>query len=375
MNSENGFTLPEALLSTVLLLIVSFESINLFYKVIELQKQGQKHLGLITSRNRILSLVVDEKGWSEIVKDSANVEMSCWLNQNDFNATNRDCYNKEQSLKLKYLNGEEAYNSQIAQNGLSYNGENCNDFKDEPEVINKQCPVRLEMKWKSVCEASPCENPLMKVEGNLKYRSDDRVIPNLKLFQFKYYRSKVFCPLQAESTNIDLVNNGVLITPTTVVSTATGINPNTGKARNNVELYPCQWVSIKFNEEVVTSQASLPPPLLISDANNTSVLCLANASGSCEFIWRRTGLDYHLYHNATLVAQKPAFLSLSASVELEFQVVNGLVRFCTDGSCHMFYDQKLVGPFRVHFEPSNSDYSGGFSNISIKTNKSLNYFN
>lgn len=375
MKNTKGFSLIEALLSAVVLLIVVFESMNLLYKVTDLQKMHEKQLGLIASRNKILSLLMDERGWSEIVQDTDNSEFSCWLSQNSAVAMARDCNGKNQVLKLKWINGDIAYNAQDTKNGLTYTGENCNDFKDEPDPINKACPARVNLSWQAICSGVNCENPLLKIDADLKFRANDRVAPNTEAYRIRYLRSKVFCPTQALSSNLELVNAGVTFNSTSVVSNASGATPNSGMVRNNVDLYPCQLVRVNFEEQLVTTQAGLPNPLLMADANNTSSVCLAPPGGACEFIWRRTGTSYQLFHQATLVSSMPASVTFVPTTKLEFQVVNGLVRFCVDGHCHMFFDQKLVGPFRVYFEPSNSSYSGGFMNINITTSKSLTYSN
>lgn len=370
---KNGFTLIEALISSFIVVVVIFESMMLFYKIIELQKYNEKQLGLIASRNKLLSLVVDERGWGDIVQDASNTEFSCWINQGSATASDRNCFGKNQSLKLKWIDGVTAYDPQNTSSGLTYNGDNCSSFASAPNPINKSCPVRFDVKWSPICVASPCENPPLKIEGDLIFRADDRVIPNIAPYKFRFIRSNVFCPTQAASNNTVIVTAGVNITPTSVISTATGLAANTGKASNNVDLFPCQSVRIRFNEQVVTSQAGLPVPLLMTDANNTSSVCLGPPGGACDYQWRRTGTDYQLLYQGAVVGQKPASIALDPTTDLEFQVINGLVRFCANDVCHMFFNQKLVGPFRIYLEPSNADYSGGIRNITVLVSKTLSY--
>ncbi len=389
LGNKRGLTLVEALVGNILILIVLVSSLTIFKSILEGQKDVDAYLDYIVARNQIVNQIIDDRGWSYIVQSALNSStggggLSCYLLQDQQAVGSRDCRNSVakngQLLNIYNIRNELIYDFQNAKTGLTPKGRACTTYaaSGSGSSPDPNCALKLNLRATSVCPAAGnCVNPPLQLVGDFEYNSgNNQKVPPLGILNFKFIKAGFYCPTQAPVTISNI--GGATITAGKQVTS----NQNTAFAPSdygstNPSLMPCREVDINF---LVDYPASAPVGYSLSDAGNLSKVCLVETStGVCfyEFRLRYNGTNYiyELFYKGALQWTMPTWLALSPnSTQFEFLIQNGMVKFCVNGKCYHYFEQKLEFPFDVWFTPLNIPYSSampnpssGLNNITILT--------
>lgn len=376
--NNSGLTIVESLVGLALLSIVMSSSLAIMKDIYIWQKRVEISLDYSSLRTQVMNQISDYRSWPNNVLAAGNTQLGCYKNQNTTTASDRNCSTLNGAIDIYDYSNQKTYDFQNASFGFSLTGEPCTTFNPVAGSGDPNCPLKINLTAKSLCANADCVNPLLKISGQFVYNGN-KDYSNIRVsnMDFTVYKSNIYCPAQPTPIALNTFLTVNLIGANQVVSTVAGKNSSAGYAESSVNLVPCRNVSIKFNNDLA---ASVPGGLTLADAENTSNVCLYDPdSGKCvftsEYTYDSVGsvYTYKLSYDPpsgtkSSVAQKPSWLTISGTSQAEFQVVNGLVKFCIDGQCLHYFEGKLDFPFKVRFQPAGSDYSpNGINSISITT--------
>lgn len=370
LKSKNGFTLVEVMVGMGVLIIAMISGLVVLEMVEKNMKATEDSLGYVSARNQLVSLLLDDTSWGQIV--SKNAKMSCFLKQNSAVVSDRDCFGQGDPLVLYnikgdpyVLNGVPAYDFRLPQQGFTSKGQACANYDGNAGTGNPACPYQVVVNWTALCSSSPCVNPPILFTGTTTFNGGpDQMAPNVVNLNFQVIKSRIYCPPKTSPTahttgspDVDvLVPNRVRSTlATNVLTTETGTI--------DASMDACRRVIVAFSEDL--------NPAFVPDGNNQSSVYLRDeTTGANVFEFRRLGsgtfYDYQLLVNGvTVVNTKPTWLTITRDSVFKFDVTNGLLRFCVDDRCPHYFVQKLDFPFRAVFKPASGMFTpNGFNNIS-----------
>lgn len=379
-SNNSGLTIVESLVGFALLSIVMSSALAIMKDIYLWQKRVEISLDYSSLRTQVMNQIVDYRSWPNIVEASSNTQLSCFKNQNTSTSSDRNCSTLNGAIDIYDYSNHKTYEFQNANFGFSLTGDPCTTFNATAGAGDPNCPLKVNLTAKSLCSNVDCVNPLLKVSGQFVYNGN-KDYSNIRVsnMDFVVYKSNIYCPSQSLPISLNTFLTVNLVGANQVVSTVLGKNISPGYAESAVNIVPCRKVSIKFNNDLA---ASVPGGMALSDAENVSKVCLYDSdSGKCvfsaEYSYDSVGAiyTYNLSYDPpsgtkNTVAQKPSWLTISGSNQMEFQVVNDLVKFCIDGQCLHYFEGKLDFPFKVRIHPAGKDYSpNGVNALSIITSE------
>lgn len=352
MKNNRGMTLVEALIGNFVLAIVIFASLGIFKDLTSAQINSETYLNLIVARNRLINHILDARTWGVTITAPENTALNCLLNQDSVPVGARDCKATliNQAVNIYSLDATDSFPFKNGSLGIDMTGKVCNTFVPPPAAGNPLCPMGVNLSVSAQCDGSPnCVNPPLALQAQFTMNGDAKAPPlNAGSFNFDLVAAGIFCPTQV-GTPIGLVPAppDITVTPTSVngIAAASALYAQTA-----VALTPCRRVTVDFTIDSSNYDASV--------ANNQTKVCLADSSaGTCAATLIHTlkpdgTYTYDLYDGATLKASKPSWLNLSGGEAYEFDVFNGMVKFCVDLHCYYYFESKVEGPFRVRFYPA-----------------------
>lgn len=374
--SNSGLTIVESLVGLALLSIVMSSSLAIMKDIYLWQKRVEISLDYSSLRTQVMNQIGDYRSWPNNVLSTDNLQLACFKNQNSLNATDRNCSTLSGPINIYDYSNQKAYDFQNNNFGFSLTGDPCFTFNPLAGSGDPNCPLKINLTAKSICADTDCSNPLIKITGQLIYNGNNDY-SNIRVsnMDFTIYKSNIYCPTQTTPIFLNAFSTASLVGANQIVSSVVGKNTSSGYAESSEILIPCRWVSIKFNNDLTSAVTG---GVSLADVENASSVCLYDTNlGQCVFkvdyfYDSATSnysykLNYHPPSGAnTVVALKPSWLNVSSTSQMEFQIVNNLVKFCVDGQCLHYFEGKLDFPFKVRFQPSGKDYSpGGINAINI----------
>ncbi len=367
---RNGFTLVEVMVGMGILVVAMISGLTVLEMVQKSMKATEDSLGYVSARNQLVSLLLDDTSWSQIV--AKNPKLSCMLKQNSASIADRDCFGQTDRLALYNIkgdpyvyNGVTAYDFTSPTQGFSSKGQACDSFNGTVGSGNPDCPYQVVVTWNALCSSSPCVNPPIQFTGVTTFNgSASQLAPNVVNLNFQVIKSRIYCPTPTTP------NTHTTITPVTIDVTATDrvrstLMTNvatTDFAMTDTTIDACRRAIVSYSEDI--------NPVFVADPNNQSSVFLRDeTTGANVFEFRRLGsgafYDYQIYYNGVaVVTTKPTWITLTKDSVFKFDVTNGLLRFCVDDRCPHYFTQKVDFPFRAVFKPASGAYTpSGYNNI------------
>lgn len=361
IRGQAGLTLIEAVIGNTLLVIVIFASLSVYRESMEAQQGSTRNLNIAIARNSFISLLNDPMTWPTTVDAAENTALDCLRNQNNPATAARDCRAvQNRTFGVYALDATRTYDTNNPNFGFDMNGAPCSTFQAPPATGDGTCPVGVNLKLSAQCAAADdCMNPVFLAEGTFTFNgipSQTRV--SMGLMDFAMRIGGIGCPTP---------NSGIKFTGGTVIpdpptpgfgTSVAGLQlpAEAGQTSNtSPALFPCRHLLISFN---------FNPTNYSAYAGNQTEVCLReDADPSCRFsiLHRRLAdgsFTYDIAQNGTVLSQKPTWVTLTGTEQFQFEIINGLVKFCLDSQCLFFYPDKLSGPFNVLVRPAESPTSG-----------------
>lgn len=368
MLGRKGFSVFEVMVTMALILGVMTASISIFRQLSVGQNQLDMQSNFLVVRSNILSLLRSSGSWEQTVLGDLNAtSFGCFKNQASLTPSDRDCPLTAQMINIYDAKGRLFYDFQKPTMGFSPEGNACDTYGESPTgTPNPQCPLRVEIRARSLCAASPCENPAVEISANFRYSSPNNLPLNFNHLNFRLVKSGFYCPTVTPAGDPVLVaqGTGVTVTSAQVTSTVSGKNFVTGSGHYDRPILPCSSTQADFRYAFGATDLNADS---IPDTEGIARVCLVDyVTGACNFEFRLNpvGPTFELwYGGVTRVATKPAYMNLTSTSVLRFKVYNGRVEACFEGSCFFAFSQKIEGPFNIEYRPASSSYSAGFNSI------------
>ncbi len=351
MNNSRGMSLIETVVGIALLGIVSFLSLSTYQVIVRSQILSEKNLNVVLARNLLISYILDRRTWSPTVSASENLSLSCMYAQDQVAIGSRNCKaTLPGPINLYAINNQVVFALQQSNVGLDMNGQLCNSFQASPGSGNASCPIGINFSITPQCDQmlASCFNPPYLIQGQFtRNGGDSSQVLNLAPYNFSILESGFYCPQQVPTVALT-GDPSIVVNPTQVF----GITNPTQLghfASTNPLILPCRSIVIDFKIDTENYDNT--------QANNQTNICLADESlARCGIAFVHKVLpdgsySFDLMEDATLVATKPTWMNLSGTETFEFNITNGLVKFCVDSHCLHLFEQKLEGPSRLRLYP------------------------
>ncbi|MBX7231226.1 MAG: hypothetical protein K1X29_03975 [Bdellovibrionales bacterium] len=366
MKSNQGMSLVEVLITSMLIILVIMASAAAIVQLFPGQKTTERSFNFIVARNQIIDRLIDERAWGITVNAKENSVFSCLVNQEQTSTGQRNCNGANGVTNVYDLANNLVYDFQNEKLGITQEGSLCTEYKKSPLEGDPICVLSPNIKVQALCETNPCFNPPYLFSSDFSFNSGtEHTNPNLSPMNFQLIKSGLYCPPQDDP-------QGLTAQPMIQLDGTNGVKgiqnaAQVGKfASETVNLLPCRSLNIGF---------SIATPLYnMAAANNSTRVCLSDSTNTCLFSFlhkiSNTGvLSYELYQNNALYSSSPSWMTLTGAEEYQFQVYNGIVKFCVDNKCLHFFSQKLDGPFRLLIYPGwvTDTSSGLIANVNIST--------
>ncbi len=353
LKNQRGMSLIEALVGNALLIMVIFASLSIFKDVVGAHVGSESFINYIVARNRLISNILDARGWNSTISAAENVGLACLLNQDQADPADRNCKTVTgATINIYSLDDEKIFPLQDLTAGISRTGVVCTGFAASPAAPNADCPMGMTMKVDAQCDpaVANCGNAPMHFAATFAANGDPKSTPrNTTAFNFEVIASGLYCPVQ--NSSVELESDG------TTVATDESVNGVTAAqvghyARSKATILPCRRAMVDF-----TINSFNYSPV----AGNTTTACLTDEfTGTCLYSLVHSrqadgSFSFKLQENGVDVVTKPTWMTLMGGESFQFDIVNGMVKFCVDLRCIHFFENKLEGPFRVRFYPAISN--------------------
>ncbi len=390
-SKSNGFSLAEALLS-LLILVISMSSAFYIYTASSAQRTHVETLvEVLVVRNNVLNYLKSTLSWQNTVTANGSGSMACLVNHTDCAgilaapgaATNG-------KFVLRDLGNNVVFDPTVATNGFQTNGQACTAFVAAPGVPDLNCVLGLNLYWEPICPTiGDCIDPLVRIHAEFSYNAPvmpGRRDPPIPKLNFQLDQIARYCPGTVPGFGLlDLggTTTSVSAPPPpligTVVSNSVAQVYPAGRARNSANIPACQSAMVEW-------QVAVAGP--ITEAENQSDVCLVDASvaspglADCLFRWHHfysaaiSADSWELYDaSGTLVFPSAGFNPQHGNGNLySFKIDRGRVQFYQNG-LHFFTFAKgikSVAPagvanIRVLYMPPSQRYSAiGLQSLSLR---------
>lgn len=351
MRANQGMTLIEALIGNLLVAVVIFGSLFLFKEVVRTQANSESALSLAVTRNRLISHLLDARTWEATVAAAENSAFSCLQKQDEVSIANRDCAGVANAkINLYSIDNQKVFELKNSQIGINNTGGLCTSFQALPAAGDPNCPLGISLDAEAQCDSSlpNCLNPPFLFKVQFFYNGGPDKLPlNMAPFNFNFYGVGLYCPPQAP--NVGWVGNGSITANPSQVFGITLASQVGQFANTTPYILPCRRVTLDF--AIVSGNYDH------SHANNSTRVCIVDAAdGTCGYSFVHKlmpdgSYSYDLLEGAAVVATKPSWVNLNGDENFDFEVTNGLVKFCLNSQCLHLFEKKLEGPFLLRAYP------------------------
>lgn len=366
MVGRRGFSVFEMLVTMALIMGVMTASISIFRQVAVGQNQLDMQSNFLVVRSNILSLLRSSGSWRQTVLGDDNVGIfGCITKQDSLVTAERDCSLATQIMNIYDAKGRLFYDLKKPSTGFSPDGNVCNTYAEAPAgTPDPQCPLRVELNVRSLCNANPCENPAIEIAANFRYSSPNHLTLNFAHLNFRLVKSAYYCPDPLPGIrSLAVQGSGVSVTASQVAGTVSGKNFVTGSGHYNLPINSCMDMQTSFRYTLGASDLNADT---IPDSEGIAHVCLVDqATSTClyEIQIKPATASFDILYNTLPRATKPANMTLTSTSMLGFRVYNGRVQVCFEGTCFYSFPEKMGGPYNIEYKPASSSYSTGFNGI------------
>lgn len=363
LRNQAGLTLLEAVLGLGISAVTIFATLFLFDAITGDRSRIAQRFIFITVRNELLSLSIDDLAWAKTAGAPENASMGCLVQQNSTDLTSRSCSGKSGGVVILNRKAEIVYDRRNASTGTSIRGGTCETFS--MSAGDPACPLRSEMTWEPICDGVNCVNPSIRLTARHRLINTRLLAPlNLSLWDFQIIKSGVACPEATTPIGVAAVAGVAVGGGGSSVTSALALPvPSPGYARSGQVMAPCRRITLAFNDDM-KAPGAITAPAAPTDAGNIArvmVLDELNSAPIFEFRRRYDGATnantYEVLEGGVVVGTKPSWLTINNTSQFQFEIINGLLRFCVNGRCLHYFTRKLDFPFRFGFQPSSQTYA------------------
>lgn len=385
---ESGFTLVEALVSTVILLIAMSSSIYIYQSMMISKTQAESLVEVHVARNNIVNLLKNTLAWRYTVEANASPKPA-WVSASTMSSTtclakHTDCASlltapgpaTNGQIRLYDISQVLRYDPTVATSGFQNDGTLCNTFDGTAGAGNLNCPLHLNLYWEPLCpDSGPCLDPLVKIHGVFTFNAPligNQRPPSTARLNFEMIQVARYCPSTWTTPGLSLATFGGLVTITNAgknvtTSEVTAVYPSDQGFQAST-LEPCQTTMIQFQNAM-----NVGSPLQANAANQSSV-CLYDASSGtpttapCLYEWHHlnNGIDtWELLEAGTSVYLHPNN-DLLATTVYSFVIDAGKVQFYMNNVHQFSFAGGMKVRYRARFRPGSTLYQpSGFNNVDV----------
>ena len=196
--NQKGFSLIQGLVAVGIMSLVAMSVAGLFTQMAANQKRNNIIFMLQNKKLNLEQSLRDDRTWQKILAhDNNQGQLQCLRKMQDCMETAKELPDPPGELIPIIVDGSNRVlvDSTITGNnigGMTYQGTLCQEFVDRDvyfsENGNDQCPLRLEVRWRPICDKetdTSCLNPQIQITGSYKHSPYQMGKLNLNFAQYQ----------------------------------------------------------------------------------------------------------------------------------------------------------------------------------------------
>ncbi|MFZ4404661.1 MAG: hypothetical protein ACOYOK_11215 [Pseudobdellovibrionaceae bacterium] len=181
VRNNKGTSMIEALVASAVLATSALSVAYIYDTQSKLDNQAQLQKAVLQVKKQLLETVKDYQSWSKTFSHVDNASMACLR-------SGSDCFGQKGAISIYNLKDTKIA-GQEGTWGWDKNAVACSLLSpaEDYSANSKSCLFRFNVTWEAVCSASPCVNPLVKL--NFQFAGNENTKLNSAKYSFEVLQS------------------------------------------------------------------------------------------------------------------------------------------------------------------------------------------